>query len=259
LEQRFAVLVLSCDKYSDVWPAFFKCFRASFPAGSWPVYLGANTKVCGEPGVTTLLSGDDPDWSTSYKRILRQIPEAKLFVILEDLFAASRVDEDLLSKSLAFLFSSDAKHLRYWPGTKIDAPTEDADIGRFARGAPYRSTVCGFWDREYLLGLLLEGESPWDFEIVGSYRTSYVDGFYGLTKPLFEFRNMIEKGSWIPESVQWAKANGVELDLERRPLLVGRRQLTSRLKMAYFRMMMRVPWQKRVKWMNTLRRALISY
>ena len=153
----------------------------------------------------------------------------------------------------------DARHLRYWPGTPIDAPTDHPDIGRFDRGAPYRATVCGFWDRAYLLGLLLEGESPWDFEIVGSYRTSYVDGFFGLRRPLFEFVNMIEKGSWMPASVEWARANGIAIDLDRRPLLVGGRQLASRLKMAYFRLMMHVPWPTRVRWMNALRKALISY
>lgn len=259
MTQDIAVLVLSCDKYADLWPSFFRCFRKNFPTGEWPVYLGSNTKTCDEPGVTTILSGDDPDWSTSCKRILEQIPERKLFIVLEDLFASSPVDEGLLSATIEFLFAKDAKFIRYWHVLALDGATEHPDIGSFARGAPYRATVCGFWDREFLTSLLLEGESPWNFEILGSYRTSYVDGFYGLRRSLFESKNLVEKGSWIPESVAWARENGLALDLDTRPMLVGRKRLISLLQMAYFWTMMRVPWQKRVGAMNLLRKLLISY
>lgn len=259
MTQDFAILVLSCDKYSDLWPPFFQCFRKNFPTGEWPIYVGSNSKICDEPGVVTILSVNDEDWSTSCKRILKQIPERKLFVILEDLFAASRVDERLLSAAIDFLFAADAKHIRYWPGIPLDGPSEHPDIEYFARGAPYRANVCGFWDREYLMGLLLEGESPWNFEILASYRTSYVDGFYGLRKPLCEYRNLVEKGCWIPDSVEWARKNDVTLDFAKRPMLVGGRHVISRLQMAYFRIMLRVPWRKRVKVMNMLRKLLISY
>ncbi|MDO9385853.1 MAG: hypothetical protein Q7T65_04025 [Thiobacillus sp.] len=259
MSQSFAVLVLSCDKYADVWPVFFKCFRENFPAGDWPVYLGSNTKKCNEPGVVTILSGSDPDWSTSYKRILEQIPQKKVFVILEDLFLSSKVDENVLGTLVKFLFEKDANHIRYWASPAPDLPTDNSLIGACAKGAPYRSTVCGFWDRDYLLKLLIEGENPWNFEILGSYRTSYSDGFYATTSPLCEFKNMIEKGRWIPASVDWANSNGVSLPLEARPMLKGGSQLISRAQMIIFSLILRIPWQHRVRLMNQLRKLFISY
>jgi hypothetical protein len=259
MAEDFAVLVLSCDRYADVWPAFFQCFRRNFPAGPWPVYVGSNTVTCQEPGVKTLLSGEDRDWSTSFRRILEQIPERKLFVILEDLLAATPVDPARLQDTIRFVMENDANYLRYWTGTVVDEATSHPGIGKFARGAPYRATVCAFWDREYLMRLLIDGENPWNFEILGSYRTSYSDGFYGLREPLFRAINTIEKGSWMPQSVQAARRLGVELDLRARPVLAGRRQLASRLKMAIFRGVIRISWRRRVRWMNALRKALVSY
>lgn len=259
MSQSFAVLVLSCDKYADVWPAFFKCFRGNFPDGNWPVYLGSNTKECQELGVVTILSGSDPDWSTSYKRILEQIPQKKLFVILEDLFLSSKVETSVLAALVNFMFEKDANHIRYWASPAPDLPTDNPLIGECAKGAPYRSTVCGFWDRDYLLKLLLEGENPWNFEILGSYRTSYSGGFYATTSPLCEFKNMIEKGRWIPASVDWANSNGVSLPLEARPILKGGSQLISRIQMVIFSLILLIPWQYRVKLMNQLRKLFISY
>lgn len=259
MNQSFAVLVLSCDKYSDVWQAFFKCFRENFPAGDWPVYLGSNTKECNEPGVVTVLSGSDPDWSTSYKRILEQIPQKKLFVILEDLFLSSMVDVVVFTTVVDFMFEKRANHIRYQANPPPDLPTDSPLIGECTKGAPYRATVCGLWDRDYLFRLLLEGENPWNFEILGSYRTSYSDGFYAMISPLCEYKNMIEKGEWIPASVDWAERNGISLPLETRPMLKGGSHLKSLLQTGIFNLILHIPWQYRVRLMNQLRKLFISY
>lgn len=255
----FAILVLSCDRYADVWPAFFKCFRENFPVVNWPIYIGSNTIKCNEPGVVTIFSGSDPDWSTSYKRILEQIPEKKLFVILEDLFLSSQVDEHVLATLVNFMLEKNANHIRYWGRPAPDILTENPLIGECKRGAPYRSTVCGFWDRDYLLKLLLEGENPWDFEILGSYRTSYSDGFYATTSRLCNYQNMIEKGRWTPASIEWVRKNGVNISLEVRPTLKDVSWLISMLQKLIFTLVLQMPWHYRVKLMNQLRKIFVSY
>ncbi|WP_028325394.1 hypothetical protein [Desulfatirhabdium butyrativorans] len=209
--------------------------------------------------MTTILSGDDIDWSTSYRKILEQIPSKKIFVILDDIYLASRIDEVRLTEMVSFVYQKDAKYMRYWANPLPDVPTENPWIGVCAKGAPYRSTVCGIWDRDYLLRLLLDGESPWNFEIMGSYRTSYSDGFYSLTKPLCSYKNMVEKGKWIPASVEWATANRVPLSVGARPMLTGGIHIKSLLQMIIFNMIIQIPWRTRVSLMNQFRKLFISY
>ncbi len=259
MNHSFAVLVLSCDKYSDMWGPFLRQFRRFFPVGDYPIYFGSNKISCSEPAVIPVLSGEDPDWSTSLKNILGQIKERKLFIILEDLFLAAPADEEGFRAALSCLFEKDARHINYWGNPPPDLPTENPRIGIHLPGAPYRVTANGFWDREYLINLLVEGETPWNFEIFGSYRTAYSDGFYGLTRSLCVYHNMVEKGCWIPKSIKWARENGIALELNKRPLLSGWNQFVSRAKMHYFHVMLRIPWCWRVALMNKLRRAVISY
>lgn len=255
-----AVLILSCDKYSDLWAPFVKQARRCIPIDGYRVYLGSNNQPCREPGVIPVLSGDDVDWSTSYKRILAQIPERKLLVMTEDLFPPGPADEPCFRETVDFLFAQDAKHIKYWATPALDGMVPgSANLGFYDRGAPYRATVCGFWDREYLMKMLLEGESPWNFEIMGSYRTSYSDGFYGVKKSIFGFVNLIEKGQWLPQSLEWARHEGIEVQVDRRHVSRGGRQLLSRIKMAYFAAMLRVPWRWRLRMMEKLRKGLISY
>ena len=255
-----AVLVLSCDRYADLWAPFLRQFRLHFPADEFPVYVGSNERPCTEPGIRAVLSGPDADWSSSFRRILEQVPHRKLMVILEDLLLAQPVDRELLDCALSLLAREDALHVKYWGGTvPIDAPTSDPRVGVYARGAPYRATVCGFWDRDYLVRLLVDGESPWNFEIMGSYRTSYADRFYGLTRPMCVVYNMVEKGRWIPASLQWALSQRNPVQAASRPALEGSGHFASSLKMAIFRTMTRIPWGWRVKLMNKLRLLLVSY
>ncbi|MDA8454077.1 hypothetical protein M4R22_04800 [Acidovorax sp. GBBC 3334] len=255
----FAILILSCDKYSDLWAPFMDQFRKQFPENIYPVYFGTNEIPFSENGVIPVLSGEDRDWSSSFRAILQQIPAKKVFVILEDLMVATKIDPARFRHCVEFIDRHDALHLKYWNHIKTDLDTSDPAIGEFKRGAPYRATVAAFWDRNYLLKLLLDGENPWNFEIMGSYRTSYSDGFYGMKEPLFDFVNLVEKGHWIPDSLDWAKKEGVALNVAKRPALTGQRGRIAVLQTLYFGWMARVPWQRRLRWMQTLRRALICY
>lgn len=259
MSKSFAILVLSSDNYSELWKPFFKCFRENFPVELFPIYLGSNTVVCDEPGVTTILSGRDIDWSTSYKNILKQIPQKKLFVILEDLFLASKVEEELLKDIVTFLFEKDANHIRYWASPLPDKPTCNSLIGECERGAPYRSTVCGFWDVSYLQGLLIKGESPWDFEVFGSYRTSYSDGFYSTYVSICKYKNMVEKGRWIYPSVAWANQRDLVLPIDSMPIPKRVETLISTLRMIVFDCIYKINWRYRVWLLNKLRRLFISY
>lgn len=258
-DHRLAILVLSCDKYSDLWPSFLQQFKRFFPAEDYPLYLGSNQVTCEDPDVTTILSGDDPDWSTSFKRILAQIDEPKLFIILEDLFLTSPVDNEVIQAALSFLFEKNAMHIKYWQPMFSYGQTENPKIGVLPKRSPFRATVCGFWDRQCLMNLLIEGENPWEFEILGSYRTSYLEGFYGLNKTLCSYQNMVEKGSWIPQSVTWANEEKIALEIDQRPVFKGGNKILCQAKMLYFEWMLKIPWQWRVRLMNKLRRALISY
>ncbi|WCM92448.1 hypothetical protein M5C99_19135 [Acidovorax sp. NCPPB 2350] len=254
----FAVLILSCDRYRDLWSPFMVQFRKNF-SNHHPVYFGSNEIPCHEEGVHPVLSGPDHDWSSSFRSILKQVPARKVFVLLEDLLVASPIDPARFQHCVDFMGRKDALHLKYWNHIKTDGDADDPMIGYFSRGAPYRATVAAFWDKEYLLGLLLDGENPWNFEIMGSYRTSYSDGFYGVKEPLFDFVNLVEKGSWIPGSLEWAVKEGLPLDISKRPVLSGRRGWMAKLQMWYFSRMIGVPWPRRLQWMNKIRRALISY
>jgi hypothetical protein len=259
-QNTLALLVLSCDKYSDLWPGFFQCLRLHFPLERCKVYLGSNTLHCSDPLVTTILSGDDSDWSTSFRRILEQIPEERLFVVLEDLYLESSISPETLDGLNNFMIAVDAEYIRYWaiPRPPIRA-SQLAKPKPSQMGEPFRINVCGLWKKAALLGLLIDGENPWNFEINGSYRCSYSQGYYSMQFPIAKYRNMVEKGFWIPASLTWALSQNIEIDISARSRGGLSKLLLSQLSNIFFKLMLYVPWRYRVGIMDLLRRIFACY
>ncbi|HIE02761.1 MAG TPA: hypothetical protein EYP59_21180 [Thiotrichaceae bacterium] len=260
MQHDLGILVLSCDKFADLWKPFFTLFWQNYENNSpYPVYLGSNTVGYEETKIKTIYSGEDRDWSTSCRTILQQIPHKYILLLLEDFFITSKIDSVKITQSVQFMQENNAKHIHFRPTPKPDKWLPNQEIGFYEKRAPYRVNVAGFWDREYLLNLLIDGESPWNFEIQGSYRTAYDEGFYCLNVPLFSHVHVVEKGCWFPEAIAYCNEHNIVLELDKRPVLSNLTRLKSKLQMYYFNLMIKVPWKFRVKCMDILRKLLISY
>ena len=249
------ILVLSCDKYCDLWKPFFSQFHKHWKDCPYPVVLGSNTISYKKE--TSILSGPDKDWSSSLLRLLEQIKTQYVFLWLDDIFPISDVDAAYFTEALAFLRRKKGIHMHAYP---IPTPDRvDGGFGVFDKGAPYRATALGFWRVEYLKTLLLPGESPWNFEIMGSYRISYDDGFYSVAHPFFERIHVVEKGKIFNNAFEYCRAHGIHLDTGKRHVLSGGGNIRSVLQSLYFNAVLRIPWRTRLKIMNLLRKLLVSY
>ena len=260
--ENCAILVLSCDKFEDTWEPFFKLFHHYFDECDIPLYLGTNTKEFDDKKVVTVLSGEDKDWSSSLKNILAQIQEEFILILLDDLFITSKFDDEKMKNCFDFMNNSDVKHIHLKTSMK-PASIINNDYGQFGVydiGMPYTVNVIGFWNKNYLNNILIPGESPWNFEIMGSYRVSYDPGFYCLMQVLFDDLHGIEKGMWFDSSIGYLD-NHELIDRRQlsRPVLKNNLKIKSVIQSKYFNIVRLVPWRLRVKLMNLLRKLIISY
>jgi len=257
---KFAILVISSDGYKDIWPPFFYCIEKNWPDCPFPVYLGSNTIIYeGYTKLSTLLSGPDLDWSSSLINILDQIDQEYLFVILEDFLIISKVDTNLFFKHFKYMEENQINHMHFFnPVIPYDIKL-DNEYGIYSEGAPYRVNVFGFWNKSCLKDILIKGENPWNFEIMGSYRSSGWNNFLSIINRPFNILNLVEKGKFIPASVKFCLENKIDLSFSPRETWVGKMGLKNLIQEKYFKYISRISWRYRVKLMNILRKALISY
>lgn len=208
-QHRFAVMVVSCDSYSDLWEPFFKLFWLFWPDCPFQVYLISNHLTFDMPGVKNLPIGDDISWSDNMKKAIPLVVEDQLFLLLEDLFLVDFIKTDTVLRIFYWFLDSKANYLRINPFPEPDRPYNDL-VGVVSKGTIYRtSTITSLWRKEVLYNLLRPDESAWDFEISGSTRSDFYDGFYVTRKSHFPIMNAVIRSKWSRHAIKRLNELGI--------------------------------------------------
>jgi hypothetical protein len=213
-----AVLVNSCDKYSDIWPVFFQLFFKYWPDCPYPVYLGSNEKSYDDPRVTTLCVGPDKSWAESTRAMVAMLPTTNLLWFLDDYLLWEKVSTPEITELYARFLKLQANYLRMSPhggSDRLKRKVDDKLLELFP-GDEYRTSLdVAFWNREVLLNLLRIGESPWDMESFGVGRSDQYSGFYATRRIVFQRTNGLERGKWLRYNLPLLEREGIALPLGR--------------------------------------------
>jgi len=212
------VVILSCDKYSDLWPLFFELFFRCWPDCPFSIYLFANRKIYSDTRVKTILSGEDPDWSTSVEVCLRQIEHRHVMLFFDDVMLDKPVESEKISRLVDFVNREDPAYLRF---RRFPRPEQrlDQHFGRCVTDGLYRTSVFAIWKREVLIELLCKGESAWMFELKSVSRALQFPDFFGVYEEYFSYIHGVEKGLWIRGAFNRLRRLGCQPDVTRRALM----------------------------------------
>lgn len=212
---KIGFVVLSCDKYSDLWEPFFGLLFKYWPDCPFKIYLFSNEKKFDHPRVTTILSGPDSSWAGSVKKCLQQLDEDYVFLFFDDVFLNRPVKQDDIALLTAKLNLYQPDYLRFRPVPKPDQRIDEA-IGVYGESTLYRTAVFAIWKRAVLESLLFEGESAWDLEMKGLKRASIYKKFYGVYREYFSYWHGVEKGTWDADVVRHIRSEGFPVATDRR-------------------------------------------
>jgi len=254
---RCALIVVSCDLYSDLWKPFFTLFWKHWADCPFPVYLTANTKRFDHPKVRMLLSGGESDWSNELNQCLQQVEEPEALLMLEDFFLRDRVDTRALLTAIASWRRMNGRALRVHPRPRPDAKIADTpEFGYCNPGAPYRvSLQATVWRIAALIQVLRQGETPWEFEIAGSARTADEDGFYCSYRSLLPYKtHVLEKGQWYRDAVRTFGPMNIGCDFARRPVMSRWTYARLKWQRVWAPLLGLLPWQTRDRWRKRVTR-----
>lgn len=195
-------VVISCDRYSDLWDPFFGCLERYWPDCPFPVALVTNEKPYDREGVEVIHIGPDRDYASNLIAAVHAVRTPWLILWVEDAIFTDRIDTERLLAILSEAAAAGAGYLKL----TADAPLsfDDANgerIGEIPRGVRYRSAVgTALYRKETLLHLLVPGWSAW--QIDKSDRSNDLqEPFMALTvrearRPLLPIINAVIKGEW---------------------------------------------------------------
>lgn len=240
-EDQLSILVVSCDKYSDLWDTFLFLWKRYWSDCPYQVALGSNYKKADYPGVIPILIGEDTSWTNNVKTMLEQIKTPYVMMMLEDFFLCKPVKGKSISDLLKYTIENDVDCMRVTAAMPLKKVTNrELGIGPIEHGTPYYvSCHPAFWKKATLLELLRDGYSAWDFEEKNSSESRFFDyKFMSTTTPRIFMRNGVERGKYYKSTLRFLKKEGISVDLSSRGI-INDYTLKRKLTLLYFRIRMR--------------------
>lgn len=201
--KKIALLVLSCDKYADLWEFYAELLNRFWPDCPYDKYLASNTIEFNSQGFRPILMGTDETWSHGVKIALSQLKDKYdyVFTTLEDCPLVANVDNNNVVKAFESFMANDGNFLRTYMVVKPKIKPINQYYGEVENYTPYRQT-CAYavWKIITLYEILDEKESAWDFERIGVKRGFNYDKFFCVYKNQFELINLVIKGKLVRTS-----------------------------------------------------------
>jgi hypothetical protein len=219
LKPSRAIVILSCDKYSDLWEQITTNVKDNLADLQMPIYLVTNTIQFTDSEINILSTGEDKNWSDSLNAALDKVREDSLLIILDDVYIMEKPDSLRILRCFEILekFNLATLHTRPSP-KKRRYNIHHKDWYEYSNKDEYTANVHAFWDKSSLVNILESGENAWDFEVYGSARLNrhFMSG--ALDVPLFNIAHLIEKGMWVPDIREIIEELNLSISLKSRAI-----------------------------------------
>jgi len=233
MNPNVAVVVLSCDAYSDLWAPFFSLFERYWPDCPFTVYLVSNFLAYDHTTAISLRTRQITTWSADLKLVLATIAQPYVICLCDDYLLMRPVKTEIVLALCALVIDLDAVYLRLFPhpGPGPDQPLiGQPEIGLISHESKCLRTSlqCAIWKKSTLISLLEPGETIWEFEIKGSERARRLDRLflsvcqrrdshrYSGVYPVTYYCTGIRKGKWQLDAIRLCRQERVDVDLTRR-------------------------------------------
>jgi hypothetical protein len=223
IEKECAIVVSSCDKYSDLWDPFFTLFFRYWPDCPFSIYLVSNTKVFDDHRVKTILVGEDKGWASNIKTIVSGLNEECILYMQEDYFLQSFVDTKKIKDLLRYMSVESVGSIRLIGSPEPKYPHSNPfGLYEVKKKEQYRVSLQGsLWNKGVFLSLLKDGESGWDMEKEGSLRSNDLNEVFLSTQkkcPVLDYYyyTAIKKGMWMPGAIRLLRRENIKIDVSKR-------------------------------------------
>jgi hypothetical protein len=199
-DNDLSIYISSCDKYSWLWPSFFHFFNKFWPVCPYKIYLGTETLKFEGKNVTTLDAEEDVPWGKMTKLNLEKIDTKYVLLMLDDFLLEDYVDSELIDNIMNVIIRMKADHVRLNENRvrkKLKVHEVSNSFVAIKDSKKFIvSLQAAIWDRKFLLSILRDKESPWEFEIHGSERVQNVENIYYLNKTalVYHFGGIVHQG-----------------------------------------------------------------
>jgi hypothetical protein len=208
------IVVNTCDAYYDVLGIFFHAFQDCWPDCPYPVVINTESRTYTHPARVhhyTSPSGSD-DWGGRLRATLSTIDSEFVMMLYDDFILDAPVSHERVHHALGLLLAEPSAAVTYLIDSALPLSSTDTDdvFVALKDRVDYRlNSAPAIWRKQALMEYTQPGDTPWAWEVFGTYRT-WGDGrvFYSLNPnqvDIYPYNHnkggAIYRGKWVREVV----------------------------------------------------------
>jgi len=204
------IVVNTCDAYNDVLGIFFHALRDCWPDCPYPVVINTESNTHDYPARVhnhRSPSGVD-DWGDRLRSTLSSIDTEFVLMLYDDFILDAPVSNQRVQAALQLLQSQAQAMVTYLINTELplQVPHTSGMFIPLKDKVDYRlNSAPAIWRKQALMNYTAAGDTPWAWEVFGSYKT-WGDGraFYSLNPSqgdIYPYNHAkggaIYRGKWV--------------------------------------------------------------
>lgn len=209
LNKDLTIIINSCDAYSDVAQLFMDSLEIHWPDNPFDVIINneTNTSKISKKSIST-----KDQWGKRLKILLESVKSEFVLIVFDDYVLNSFVNTDKILDRLSFIKNDKHISVVYLNTACVNDHEEDEsrEIRLLKKNCDYRlNSVPGIWRKKDLIGFTKNQDTPWSWEVFGSYRTFnsgkkfFSSGAlkHNLFPYPYEKGGAIYRGRWVEEVI----------------------------------------------------------
>lgn len=224
---KITIIINTCDAYSDVLRLFLHAFNEHWQTCSYPIIINTESS---DPGfvderitVSRYIKYNGVDkWGDRLKSVLRSIDSEFVLMLYDDFILEDAVNINGMNKGIELLKAKSNVSSVYLINTSL--PTEGGTSYYQCikdRTDYILNSAPALWRRADLLKFTGKEDTPWAWEVFGSYRTHGSNNIFYTLNPnnidVFPYNyskgGAIYRGKWVKEVID-GKFEKYNLDID---------------------------------------------
>lgn len=170
MNKRTAILILSCDRFADLWEGQIRLLEENWfdrEADTYIVCEGTEERHI--PGVQILRAGEGTEWSERLGYALEQIQAEYVFITLDDYYLIQKVENRGIQELMDMMESEKIDYVRLFSRPKRARREEIGGYRKIHRidiSCDYSVNLYpGIWKKEFLASTIRKTMNAWQYEV----------------------------------------------------------------------------------------------
>lgn len=215
LKDKMTMLIMSCDKFSDLWDGHVKLLNENWSDRGMDTYIVTDKEnQRNYNDVSVFAAGTDMEWSERLDMALKNVKTEFVFLTLDDYFLIEKVSNDKINDLIEIMQKDKYDYIRLFLRPKCPRRARVKEYGKFydinTKDRYSVNLYAGIWRKSFLEQTIRDKRNAWQFEVSLTRIATELGAKCAMSNNReFVILDVVRKGKLLHKAVRYLKKHDV--------------------------------------------------